>query len=192
MENRSVRDLMLPLDEYATVSSEETIREALRALDKAQLGITHDRHHHRAILVLDKQREVMGKLSRWAILRSLEPKIFTPGDTTALDAAGLSSEFIGRLEEGIASRFGNLPALCSTASKTKVIEAMVPLDESIDENASLMDAIHQLVTTHVQSMPVTRDKKTVGVLRLSDVFEEVADIIRKEDDNIVPFNNLEM
>ena len=181
MSHRIVKDLMLPLDEYATVSSEETIQDALRALDKAQLGLTYNRHHHRAILVLDDRGEVVGKLSHWAILRKLEPKVFTPGDMSALDAAGFSSEYIDRLEEGLLSHFGNITALSRKASKIKARDAMVPVGESIDEDAPLIAAIHQLVTTHVQSMPVTRDGRIVGVLRLSDVFEEVADIIRKAE-----------
>ncbi len=40
------------------------------------------------------------------------------------------------------------------------------------------EAIHLLVMTHDYSTMVTRDGNVIGILRLSDVFEEVADIIR--------------
>ena len=59
---------------------------------------------------------------------------------------------------------------------------MVPISESIDENESLSVAIHQLVVSHVQSLTVTREGKTIGVLRLSDVFQAVADVIRSSGD----------
>jgi CBS domain-containing protein len=188
MEMKTVKDLMVSIAEYATVPAEASLRDALRALDNAQLGLTDDRHHHRAVLVLDDTGAVIGKLSHWAILRSLEPRFFTSADTSALDAAGFSSEFIGHLEEGLTRHFGNLEFLCEKASRIKAKAAMVPAGESIDASALLIEAIHQLVVTHVQSLPVTRGEKTVGILRLSDVFEAVADIIRrgegdKETDN---------
>ncbi len=169
---------MLPLDEYAKISAEETIRDALLALNKAQLGLTFDRHHHRAILVLDGAGEVVGKLSHWAILRKLEPKILSAEDVAALDAAGLSQEFVSSLEDGVFSHFGDLTLLSRRAAKIKARDAMVSAGESIDENAPLTAAIHQLVTTHAQSMTVTRGGTTVGILRLSDVFETVAELIR--------------
>ena len=43
-------------------------------------------------------------------------------------------------------------------------------------------AIHQFVVSHVQSLTVTKDGKTIGVLRLSDVFQAVADVIRGDVD----------
>jgi CBS domain-containing protein len=182
MAHRTVKEIMLPLDEYAKVSAEETIRDALRALDKAQLGRTSDRHHHRAVLVLDEWGEVVGKLSHWAILRKLEPKILSAEDRAALDTAGLSPEFIHRLEEGGFSHFGDLTALSRRAARVKAKDAMVSAGESIDENASLTAAVHQLITTHAQSILVMREGKTVGILRLSDVFEAVADLIRDIED----------
>ena len=97
MDSKKVRDLMHSLDEYATISDNCTIREALVALDKAQLGLTPDRHHHRAVLVLDGSGNVVGKLTHWAILRSLEPGPLQNEDLASLDRAGLSAEFVHRL-----------------------------------------------------------------------------------------------
>ena len=58
---------------------------------------------------------------------------------------------------------------------------MVPIGESIDEDALLTEAIHQMVLMHALSIPVTRHGEVVGILRQSDVFEEVADIIMSSD-----------
>ena len=41
------------------------------------------------------------------------------------------------------------------------------------EDASLDEAIHQLIMGHHQSLLVTRGEKIVGVLRLTDVFAAV-------------------
>jgi predicted transcriptional regulator len=44
--------------------------------------------------------------------------------------------------------------------------------EYIEADASLCEAVHMLVMGHHQSLLVTRDKKIVGILRLTDVFKE--------------------
>lgn len=178
METKQVKDLMLPLEAYATVSCEATVREALVELSKAQMGLTYDRHHHRAVLVLDATGKVMGKLTHWTILRSLEPKTFKDVDRALLNRSNLSQEFIQSLEQRFAGLQGNLQLMCREAGRIKVKEAMIPVKESIDEEAELTEAIRLLVLGHWQSVLVTRMGEVVGILRLSDVFEEVADMIR--------------
>lgn len=183
MKEKRVRDLMLALDEYATIGADKTLREALEALEalsQAQLVI-QDRHHHRAVLVLDKDGKVLGKLSHWAILRALEPKFLKTDDMASLSRAGLTEEFIASMQQGFSLFTGSLEQLCRYAAQIKAKDAMVPVGESIDENASLTDAIRMLTMKHVQSMLVTRGKQVVGILRLSDVFQEVAETITKSD-----------
>jgi len=58
---------------------------------------------------------------------------------------------------------------------------MVPVRESIDETAELMEAIQGMVDSHAQSMLIMWEGKVVGILRLSDVFEVIAGIIRTGD-----------
>ena len=178
MDDKKVRDLMHPLEDYATISCECTIREALVALSKAQLGLTPDRHQHRAVLVLDGWGNVVGKLTHWAILRSLEPQLLRNEDLASLDRAGLSEEFVSRLKQQTRMFSGRLQRMCEAAGHLRVGDAMVPAGESISENAPLSEAIEQFVLLHSQSLLIRRDDKVVGILRLSDVFEEVANQIR--------------
>lgn len=178
MENKCVKDLMLALDEYATVPAGATIRDALLALDRAQLGLDHDRHHHRAVIVMDDDGNVIGKLSHWAILRRIQPGFLRSDDVVALSRAGLTQEFIETLAGRFSSLSLGLKSMCAEAARIKARDAMVPIEISIDEEASLTQAIHELVISHAQSMLVIRNGTAVGILRLSDVFEEVATAIR--------------
>ncbi|MDJ0765517.1 MAG: CBS domain-containing protein [Myxococcota bacterium] len=182
MTDKKVKDLMLPLSEYATISGERTIQEALNALDKAQLDLTDERHHHRSVLVLDEAGEVVGKLSHWAILRKLEPKFLKDEDLAVISGANVDPEYIDEMESSLSGFVYSLTALCKRASGIKAKDAMVPMTESIDEEESLLVAVHQFVVSHAQSMLVTRECRSVGTLRLSDVFEAVADIIRSSCD----------
>jgi len=169
----------MPLSEYATVSSEATIKEALVALSKSQLGLSVDRHHHRAVLALDGQGNVVGKLTHWTILQSLEPSLLSERDYARLSSARLSPHLIRALMDKTYMTIDvDLENLCEKAGRIKVKDSMIPVEENLDEEASLAYAIRFMVLGHWQSALVTRSNKVVGLLRLSDVFEEVAALIR--------------
>jgi len=175
-----VKDLMLSLDEYGTIDSECTISEALQVLSKAQLGLTYDRHHHRAVLALDRSGNVVGKLTHWAILRALEPELVVAEDLEALTRASIAPHLIDSIMGRLRYFEGNLERLCRVAAQVRVCDAMVPAEESIDQEEPITAAIRVMVSQHLQSLLVTRHGKVVGILRLSDVFEEVADMIRRQ------------
>lgn len=178
MEEKRVRDLMLALDEYATIGADKSIRESL---SRSQLGLNQDRHHHRAVLVLDKNNKVLGKLTHWAVIRALEPKFLKTDDLVSLSRAGLTEKFIATMEDGFSMFTGSLEQMCRYAAHLRAKDAMVPAGENIDADAPLTEAIRILALTHVQSLPVTSEGQVVGILRLSDVFRAVADIIIRSD-----------
>ncbi len=74
MKNYIVKDLMVPISEYATVPEEATLYESVLALEKAQEQFQQSRYSHRAVLVLDKNKRVIGKLSQMDFLCALEPR----------------------------------------------------------------------------------------------------------------------
>ena len=59
-----VRDVMVPLAEYATVRDSATLFDAVLALEEAQDNFDKARYRHRALLVLDANRRVVGKISQ--------------------------------------------------------------------------------------------------------------------------------
>ena len=68
-----------------------------------------------------------------------------------------------------------LDDICREAGEKNVKEFMYTptRGEYVAEDATLDLAIHQLIVGHHQSLLVTRDKKIVGILRLTDVFAVV-------------------
>lgn len=178
MAESTVRDVMIPLSEYATIDAGATVREALQALDRAQLGLDADRQHHRAVLALDRRGDVVGKLSHWAVLRALEPDPFRQQELDQLERAGLTDEQIQTMRRDAIRQQESLAQMCRKAGRVRVREAMVPVGDSIDASAPLVDAVRKLVSSHTQSLLVTERGQAAGVLRLSDVFEAIAERIR--------------
>ena len=181
MKSIRVKDLMVPLSEYAVVHSEATLAEALDELEKAQEQFDKSRYRHRAILVCDKKTsKVIGKLSQLDVIRSLEPKYeqFMEEKTfpkTGMSHFGFSPKFMKGILDQYQLWYEPLKDICEKAGKQKVKEIMHTLTagEYVKENANLGEAIHQLIMGHHQSLLVTRDEDIVGILRLTDVFKEI-------------------
>jgi len=178
MDNKRVEDLMVPLDKSAVVSQEATLLDAVLALDEAQKKMLPDKHRHRAVLVVDDSKQVVGKIGQHDFLKALEPKYGVIDDLEKLSSAGVSSQFISSTMRHFQFFQDNLSNLCERASSLKAKEVMQPVSESIDENDSLREAIHKIVILQTLSLLVTRKGEVIGLLRRSDLFEEIAKEMR--------------
>lgn len=181
MKPYQVVDLMVPLSEYASVPEGTTLYDAILALEKVQMEYDHTKYRHRAVLVLDKNKRVIGKLGQLDVLRALEPAMEDEDTMRNLDQFGFSLGFMRSLRNRRRVEKTSLEELCRNAAKLKVEEFMQATDagEYIEAQASLDLAINQLVLGHHLSLLVTRDQKIVGILRLSDVFAAVFHTMKK-------------
>ena len=180
MKTYKVEDLMVPLSEYATVTVGATLFEAVLALEKAQGEFDQTRYRHRAVLVLDASGDVIGKISQHTALKALEPRYFKMAARTSAAHYGFSANFLKDLQEQYHLLDGALENICQKAAQTKVEDFMANIEEGefIEANASLDQAIHLLVMGHYQSLLVRKNGKVVGVLRLSDVFAAVFQVMK--------------
>jgi len=178
----TVKDLMVPLEEYATVSQDSTLYEAVLALEKAQEELDRKRYHylHRAVLVYDDNRRIVGKISQLDVIRALEPKYAQFGDMRTLSRAGFSPQFLKSLMERYTLCDKSFRDMCTKAAQMRVKDFMYsPLEgEYVEEDVPLCEAIHQIVTGQHQSLLVARDKDIVGILRATDVFKEIFQMMK--------------
>ena len=180
MKTITVKDLMVPLKEYATVPKEATLQAAILALDEAQRAFDPSKHKHRAILVLGKNKEVVGKISMFDILMALEPKYVKLEAEGVLSSSGFSPDMIKSMLEDSALWREPLQFACKRALKLNVTDFMETPGEGlyVDEKATLGEAIHQMIIQKHHSLLVTSDGEVVGILRLSDVFTKICDEIK--------------
>ena len=180
MSTYFVRELMVPLSEYATVPAGSTLFDAVLALEKAQEEFDQTKYRHRAVLILDADEQVVGKLSQTDVLVALEPQYEDLDATGELLRYGFSTSFVRDMRKQRRLRAKPLKDICGKATKLKVEDFMQAPSEGefIDEDASLEIAILQLVMGQHFSLLVTRDKKITGILRLTDVFGAVYHIMK--------------
>ena len=180
MQSTKVKELMVPLAEYATVSEDATLNEAILALDESQNRVSESREKHRAILVLDKDRHLVGKLTQWDVSAGIEPGYRSVETITEKPHFGLSPEYLRTMMQDFGLWKKPLEDLCRKASEIRVKDIMskpAP-GEYIDEEASLDEAIHLLVMGHHLSLIVKKEDAVTGILRMSDVFTEICNLVK--------------
>lgn len=180
MPAAKVTELMVPLSDYALVRDDATLYDAVVALEEAQKRFISHRYAHRAVLVQDKNGHIVGKLSQADIIRGLEPRYGSITDSKPLARTGFTASYIRNIMKTQGLWQKPLDNLAQKASDIKVAEVMyTPAEgEYVDVDASLDEAIHQLIMGHHQSLLVTSGGAVVGVLRLTDVFHEICTLIR--------------
>jgi len=181
MKNYKIKDLMVPLSEYATVPEDATLLEAATALEKAQEKFDQTRYRHRAILVLDKGNNVVGKLSQLDLLHALEPKYDEMLDRRKLRSFGFNKAFMKSMIKDYHLFDSPLTDICRKVGEKSLKKFMSSFSEGeyIEENATLDEAIHQLVIGQHQTLLVTRGDRILGVLRQTDVFATIYHTMKK-------------
>lgn len=183
MKNYSISELMVPLSEYATVSEDATLLEAVMELERAQESFEdkHTRYRHRAILVLDDNGHVIGKISQLDVLRALEPKYDEMLDRQGTARFGFTKRFMSSMMEDYHLFDSPLEDICRKTTGQNVKKYMYQPTEGeyIADDASLADAIHLFVIGHHQSLLVTHGGKIEGILRQTDVFAAVFHMMKE-------------
>ena len=167
MKEKFVRDLMVPLEEYATVSENASLYEAVIVLEKAQEDYLKVRkksiYPHRAILVLNHQELISSR------------------NMATMATSGFSSDFLRNMFQPYGLFAKPLAFLCKKAARVKVREIMYTPDqgEFVKDDDTLDIAVHQFIMGRHHSLLVTDEKDAiVGILRLVDVFTEIATAIK--------------
>ncbi len=177
---KKVRDLMVPLADYAVTTTESTLREAVFTLQKLYCEVeagkcTHA--GHRNVLVLDTDNnKLVGILNFRSILEVLIPEI-SGGLSGKVESFGVSLAFAqGGIPDLDESRASFRARVIRTAGM-KVRDVMLKLRGTIDAEADILEALKLIYQNKINVLPVFEEGKLVGVLRESDLFLAVAEVL---------------
>ena len=184
MEKKKVKDLMIPLENYASVHQNSTLLDAALEMRKSQEKLNTGMQPIRAVLVVDDDKNIIGKIGHLAFLKALEPKYNKIIDFEKLTRVGVSPALISSIADNLRLWDEDFTNILKRACSIKVKDAMSPASESIDENASITEAIHQIIVLQLLSLLVKSGTKIVGIIRLSDLYNEVEQEIINDYKNV--------
>ena len=173
MKNILVKDVMIPIGNYATVQKEYNLADVLHAMEKK--GVSENRQAHRDAIVVDENNKFIGKVTMLDIFRSLEPnyrkfKQRPKGKT-------LTDEWVVEAVKELNLWLEPTEDICQRGNRVTVAEAMhIPEKmEFIQEDDNLEKALNFYVMGVHQPLIVKKDNDVTGVLRFGDIFEVVRD-----------------
>ena len=177
--NRKVRDRMIPIENYPSVLPDATLREAALSLRTSfcelDSGICTEAGP-RTVLVVDENGKLIGILDFKSFLETMIPEI-AGGLSARLSAIGVSIAFAQADAEALdESRLGFRARVIKNA-EVKVRDIMLKVRGTIDADARLMDGMKKMFRNKIIVLPVYKGDTLVGVLRDTDLFLAVADVL---------------
>ena len=180
MKNYTVAELMVPVADYVTIDQEATLAQAVAVL-RSSLSRPGREFQHRAILATDRAGRVVGKLSLHDVIMALEPGYRSLAVRRGRQDEVPSSEYIRQSLEQYSIWQSPLDDLGQKGFHSLVKEVMTPLDlvaPPVFPETSLAEACHAMLLGGRQSLLVADNAgMVVGVLRLSDIFIAVSDVL---------------
>ncbi|MCP4685448.1 MAG: CBS domain-containing protein [bacterium] len=183
MTIKKAGDLLVPLEEYPIVDCSATVLDAVIRLDEARRKTGVGRQPYQAVLVADKEGKIVGKLGQLALLKALDPRSRIADDQDALARAGVSDNIMETAFGHARSFQVGLSEMCAGTSALPVQSVMDPFGERIDIGTPIHEVIHQMLERRNLSFLVTKDGRPVGLIRLSDLCDEVMRQMRQAGTN---------
>ena len=163
-ETKKVKELMIPLEDYPHIPYWFTLRQAMAIVREAAIKFEGS-FEPRAVLVFDEKYQLMGILTLRDIIKGLEPRFMH--ETALVKSDPNLTVLMGDL-------FG--PGM-REASQKPVSEVMSPIKITVQGSDPIAKALFLMIKEGVGVMPVIQDSKVAGMVRLSDLFKEISDMV---------------
>ena len=181
MEKMKVRELMRPVEEFPRISSQATLGEAVKALEKAQEDFISGRTSQRILLVNDEEGKIVGKISPMDVVRGLEPNYDNIDSLKNISHYHLGESALDSIKEQFRLWHKPLSDLCKKAYAVKIANfARMPTPaHTVDADDKMDNAFHFFVVGQHDSLFVRSGEEIVGLLRFSDVYRHIAKTMKE-------------
>jgi CBS domain-containing protein len=164
--NTTVKDLIIPLEQFPHVRSQAPVHEAVGLLFSHTNG--HGRLQYDELLVISADNRLVGRLTVRGILTCYFPTLFATGDR--------------QIFAGKQARFTDLAILmedsfqgeCKRQGALPVGDFMAPPHKAIKAGMHPLHAAEIMMAENETCLPVVEDDGLIGVVRLIDLFRTLA------------------
>jgi DNA-binding response OmpR family regulator len=173
LEEKTVREAMIPIEDYTTLDQNSTIRDAvfkLRESFSTKVSTNNIMETgHRSLLVYDDNDKIIGILAIIDLLKTIMPAYLSAPKPSMADSIQYSPMFWSGMFKIEISRL---------ASKS-IKDVMSPAPSSIDANSNLMEAAYTMIKLNQRRLTVEWSGEIVGVIREQDLFFEIEKIMQE-------------
>jgi CBS domain-containing protein len=161
---KTAKDMMIPLEDYPHIPYWFTLRQAMAIVREAALKF-EGQFEPRAVLVFDEKYQLLGILTLRDIITGLEPKFLR--ETALVKADPNLTVLLGDLSG---------PQMKSQSQRV-VSESMSPIKVTVNAEDPVAKTLALMIKENLGLVPVMQGGKVVGMLRLSDLYGEISQIV---------------
>lgn len=182
MSEKKISDIMIPIDTYLAISADDGFKEAVSALKKSYCPSEGEIcSGHTTILVYDNNM-LVGMIGLEELLKAIEPQ-YLKGNTYR--GWTVSSEWsIPVFWEGLFNE------RTQDAMDKKARDIMSPIDFLVEGEDPLIKAVYGMGKNKVNILPVTEDGRVVGMVRSTELFQEICNLILEDGAQVYSLNRL--
>ena len=164
------RDFMIPIEEYPHITDASSICEAMAMMRSALI----ESHKYRTILVTDADQHLLGYLSLRDLIRAVGPRYLrkeTPDYKGHQPFQGIPTDLSALAliwQEGFTVKIRE-------EAKKPVREMMTLIEYTVSPEDPFTKCIYLMLVQNELIIPVAEDEKVIGVIRLVDIFERIAE-----------------
>jgi DNA-binding response OmpR family regulator len=163
-KEENVAGVMIPVEDYTTLTEDNTVREAVEKLRESfSTKITTSRimeTGHRSLLVFDDRGHLKGILTILDLLKGIMPAYLSTPKPSMSDSIEYSPLFwTGMFNRGV-----------KNLAPKRIKEVMSPTPLTIEADANLMEAAYMMIQNNIRRLAVIKSGKVLGVIREQDLF----------------------
>jgi CBS domain-containing protein len=187
-EEKRIKGIMVPIEEYDRVGAEEHLCDAVSILKRNYESIKANptKRFHNTLLVIDAADDIIGLLSSYSLIRGLVPEEAKQPETgrafhrvltsRARDVARDVAEFQNQFK-WLHSSFVDL---VKQEAHKKVKDIMSPIHPILSEDDTINRALYLMFKEDVRQPLVVREGRIVGVINLMEILNELLEIAGPE------------
>jgi CBS-domain-containing membrane protein len=164
---KKVSELMIHLTDYPHIPYWFTIKQAIAIVKKSGLDL-EGKLEPTTLLVFDEKYQLMGSLTMKDLIRGIEKKFSRSGEWMSKEW-DTPVFFEGLFTAGVKEE-----------AEKPVSEIMTPAKETAQANDSIIKAIYVMMEKDQSLLPVLDKGAVVGVIRLNEIFNEIAKLVLGE------------
>lgn len=176
LDSLTVRHFYIPMTDYPHIDATSSVCKAIVLMHSSLM----ESHKYRTILVADEQQRLLGYLSLRDLTRAVGPPYLRkkapqisghqPFQTTDQDLSALSLIW----QEGFTEKIRE-------EAKRPVAEVMTLFDKTVTMDDPFAKCVYLMLAQNILILPVVEDDKVLGVVRMVDIFELIADNLCKDE-----------
>ncbi|MCI5126120.1 MAG: CBS domain-containing protein [Candidatus Electrothrix sp. AR5] len=162
-QTKDIRDMVIPLEQCLRLYDHQTLNEAI-ALFALSPSEEHPVDLH-LLLVLDQRNNLVGRLSRFDILRGLVPSLLDMG------RGGNKSSWSNTEDPHLTCLYEDHALAECGGNRTRPVRSLMrPVDVTLSADTHILEAIVVLHRHNTSCVPVIEAGAVIGLLRFEELF----------------------